>query len=259
MNDRLKRELDSFSGVWAGGYYSGDPLDPMGAPNFDQVGYMSVFHATYLTCIRPYVGPDTVAFEIGPGRGSWTKALLPAREVWVVDALSAEHNQFFEYLGHPDNVRYIQVDDFTLRDLPDDHFNFMFSYGALCHASFAGITEYARAALPKLTSGAHCFWMVADYAKYNAAVDALPQLSSWVRCAPPGRRYRPLQAILRRISKAKAPGKLTPDPDDEPKPGRWYDAGAERTSAMLADVGYRVVDSDVGVNHRDPVIHFVKP
>ncbi len=259
MDNRLTRELDSFQELWAGGYHEGDPLDPMGAQGCTQLGYMSTLHATYLACIKPYVHPDTVAFEIGPGRGAWTKGILPAREIWVVDALSAEHNQFFEYLGHPTHVRYIKVDDFALRDLPENHFTYMFSYGALCHVSFEGITEYARAAFPKLVSGAHCFWMVADYDKVNNAVAAVPQLSPWTRCAPTRRRFAPVRSLLRLLDRIDPPRRVAPDVDDEPSPGRWYHAGTDRTCRMLEDAGYQVLDRDMGVNHRDPVIHFRKP
>jgi hypothetical protein len=49
------------------------------------------------------------------------------------------------------------------------------------------------------------------------------------------------------------------DLDDQPIPGRWYNAGLERTCAMLEDAGYRIIDPDVGSLHRDPIIHFVKP
>jgi hypothetical protein len=43
-----------------------------------------------------------------------------------------------------------------------------------------------------------------------------------------------------------------------PSPGRWYNAGIERTCSMLEEVGYQVVDPDVGTIPRDPIIHFVK-
>jgi hypothetical protein len=29
MSDQLAAELDSFQTIWRGGYYEGDPLDPM--------------------------------------------------------------------------------------------------------------------------------------------------------------------------------------------------------------------------------------
>jgi hypothetical protein len=257
MSDRLAAELDSFQTIWRGGYYEGDPLDPMTQSGNSHLGYMSALHVAYLACIKPYVDPATVALEIGPGRGAWTRAMLPAQEVWAVDALPADHNGFYEYLGHPEHVRYVQATDFSLGDLPDDHFTYMFSYGALCHVSFEGITEYARSTYTKMSPGAHCFWMVADYEKYNRAVSSVDRLSPWSRLLPGRRRYAPARAVLRGLEKfVEAPQPVSPDVDDVPRPGRWYDAGIDRTCELLESVGYTVLDRDMGVSHRDPVIHF---
>lgn len=79
MTSMLENELRQFQGLWDGGYYEGDPLDPLSGSNYRQFGYMSILHATYLWCIKPYVAADTVALELGPGRGAWTRALLPAK------------------------------------------------------------------------------------------------------------------------------------------------------------------------------------
>jgi hypothetical protein len=43
-----------------------------------------------------------------------------------------------------------------------------------------------------------------------------------------------------------------------PGPGRWFHAGTKETVAMLKDVGYIVVEEDIGLVHRDPIIHFRK-
>ncbi len=56
--DRLRREIDSFRGtwkgrpLWEGGYYEGDPLDPVGRSSYGAGGYISVLHAVYLTCVH---------------------------------------------------------------------------------------------------------------------------------------------------------------------------------------------------------------
>ncbi|HYP50014.1 MAG TPA: hypothetical protein VEQ34_03675, partial [Pyrinomonadaceae bacterium] len=96
MENRLKTEIAAFDGIWQGGYYEGDPLEPVARSNYGQIGYMSILHATYLRCIKPYIKPETAALEIGAGRGAWTRCLLPAREVWCLDALPAEYNRFWE-------------------------------------------------------------------------------------------------------------------------------------------------------------------
>ena len=150
MNKKLLNELESFRGIWKGGYFEGDCLNPMTQSGYGPLGFMSTLHATYLRCIKPYINNDTVSLEIGPGRGGWTKAFLPSKEVYVLDALPEEHNRFFEYLGYPKNVKYYQVKDLKCEMLPDKYFDYMFSYGCLSHVSFEGISEYAVNIFPKL-------------------------------------------------------------------------------------------------------------
>ena len=35
-------------------------------------------------------------------------------------------------------MRYVEVSDFSCRELPDDHFDFLFSFGVFCHISWEG-------------------------------------------------------------------------------------------------------------------------
>ena len=263
---KLRKELDSFQDLWKGGYFEGDPLDPLAPSSYMAIGYMSVLHAIYLACIRPYVGCGSSVLEIGPGRGAWTKTFLQAKEVWCLDALSAEHNGFWQYLGQPANVKYFQVSDFSCRMLPDDHFTYLFSFGALCHVSLAGISEYMKNLHPKLKSGAHGFILVADYGKYNAAIgDEMPRLNILDLVA---RRMAPKNPLLRwtfrriidKIRTAYVPGHpLDVNEDEIPRPSRFFHAGVDRTCEMLQGLGYEVLDPDIGASLRDPIIHFQKP
>ncbi len=255
MSTRLSQELRSFQNIWQSGYFEGDPLNPIARSSYGDLGFMSTLHATYLCCIKPYVNQDTVALEIGPGRGAWTKTLLPAREVYALDALSAEHNDFHDYVGRHEHVKYFQVSDFKCEMLPENHFTYMFSFGCLCHVSFEGIEAYATHVFPKLRSGSHCFWLVSDYEKYNQAVSEFPDLS--VRNVI---FRRPKKNFLKNwFINQRRPRSIPEDRHNSPSPGRWYHAGVDRTCRMLESIGYAIVDPDVGTCHRDPILHFVKP
>jgi phospholipid N-methyltransferase len=259
MQDNLPEELKSFRGLWGGGYYEGDPLQVLSSSTFGAVNFISVLHATYLRCIKPYIHSQTVALEIGPGRGAWTKAMLPAREVWTLDTLPEEENRFYEYLGHPAHVKYIQVTDFQCSMLPDDYFSYMFSFGCFCHVSFQGMREYAVHLFPKLKAGSDCFWMIADREKYNRAFHQMRDLSIWRNLLPKERKYF-LPAFFLRLLEKTGPTPRYWDPKtDGIKPGRWRHSGIRETCAMLADIGYEIIDPDVGTNLRDPIIHFRKP
>lgn len=260
--EKLGKEIANFNKVWRGGYYEGDPLEPLARSGYAQIGYMSILHATYLRCIKPYINAETVALEIGPGRGAWTKTLLNAKEVWALDAVSAEHTQFWQYLGDQPHVRYVQVSDFSCADLPDNHFNYLFSFGCFCHISFTGIEEYAKNLFPKLKSGADCFWLVADYDQFNRVAGNLERYSIWSAAAPVGRRFSPFRKMMEWLGQMdNKPQLMKPDVDDQPNAegGRWFHAGRDRTCEMLQKYGYEIADKDVGTVMRDPVIHFYKP
>jgi hypothetical protein len=53
--------------------------------------------------------------------------------------------------------------------------------------------------------------------------------------------------------------RLNKNEDLLPCPGRWYHTGTLQGCEILRSAGYRILDCDVGVNPRDPIIHFQKP
>lgn len=265
-DDRLSIEIHQFDGLWKGGYYEGDPLDPLGPSSYQSIGYMSSLFATYLCCIKPYVGSSTAVVEIGPGRGAWTRAFLGrnAKEVWCLDVLSREHNGFDEYVGKDERIRYIQVDDFSCRDLPDDHFHFLFSFGCFCHLSPVAIEEYLRNLRPKLRPGAHGFVLIADFDKYNHALRDPTLLVDRVALMTPRNALRRAWNRVATVALSKKYPRadwqlLRKDDSLEPDPGRFYHAGAKDTAIMLRRLGYDVLDEDVGTVHRDPILHFTRP
>jgi hypothetical protein len=253
VEDPLKVELQSVQNKWLGGYLEGNPLDPIAPSAYVQLGYINMLHATYLCCIKPYINAQTVALELGPGRGAWTKCLLPARQIYAIDALSAAHNCIFEYLGHPRNVKYFQVNDFECDMLPEDGIDFMFSHGCLCHVSFEGIARYAERIHSRLRRGANCFWMVTDAEKYNRAFLNYNVWDALARTLPAQG-----QALIAQL-KQMSPAISYPANTEQEGPGKWYAVGAARTCGMLRETGYEIVDPDVGTNPRDPIIHFRKP
>jgi cyclopropane fatty-acyl-phospholipid synthase-like methyltransferase len=208
---------NEFSGLWKGGYYEGDPLDPKGNSTYDNNSFMSILHATYLRCIKPYMNSEINVLEIGPGRGAWTSCMLEAGGLWCIDVLPLEETKF-PYASRY-NVNYIQVSDYSLKELPEKCFDFVFSFGCLCHVPPAGVKEYAENMYSKLEVGADIFWMISDDEKFFAATG-------------------------QHIS--------------EVGPGHWYAHGIDNTCKMLEEIGYKVVDPDVGTNLRDPIIYFRK-
>jgi len=223
-DEKLRRELESFSGLWKGGYFN----DVENTPD-------RRLRAVYGACLAPYVNGATV-LEIGPGRGGWTKKILagePAK-VYCLDVVSAEHNCFWEYVGlqAAERVEYHTVTDFSCSALPDNSINYVFSFGVFCHISYSGISEYLKNLRPKLAPGANCFIMFADADKYRGLCG-----NNGFVCEMDGRAYASY--------------------DGDPSPGRWYWVGTERFCDLLRSLGYEVVAPDVNVYPRDPICHFV--
>lgn len=259
---RHQSEIEQFQTLWTGGYYEGDPLDAMAQSGYGPYGYMSALHATYLCCIRPHVNENTRVLEIGPGRGAWTRCFVErrAKKVWALDALSAEHNGFWEYVGRNGNVEYFQVTDNCCTMVPDDSIDYFFSFGVFCHISPQVTHDYIQSVFRKMCSGAIGFLMVADYDKYQTMLESDPKYS--IRRAFVGKRLLPLSLLWDALYSVAKPHRLRPpdkSEDQTPRPGRWYHLGTQPAAAMLEGIGFEVIDADVGVNHRDPVLHFRKP
>jgi len=258
LTERLQSELASFQTIWKGGYFEGPVLSELQfSGGYGSCGYMSVVYATYLKCIKPYINSESVVLEIGPGRGTWTKTMLGAKKVVVMDALSAEHNDFWRFVGDRPNVEYIEVKDFSCDQLPDNFFNYVFSFGCLCHISFDGIAEYATNLFPKLRSGCNCFWMIADYDKANTIPMREGDLDIYLHLLERKKVLFPLYVIYKSLFKRTKPT-YDKNEDDTPRPARWYHAGLDRCCEMLESKGYRIIERDTGTLHRDPIIHFTK-
>ncbi len=265
MHDSTEHPSDApnpFEREWAGGYYEGDPLDPMGRSRYTRLGYMSVLHATYLACIKPHVSGESVVLEIGPGRGAWTRAILSRepREVWCLDAVAADKTGFWQHVGRRPNVHYHQVADYTGSVLPDDHFTYFFTMGCFCHVPNQGVEAYLRHLYPKFRPGARGFMMVGEFDKYNRAIDNMGRYE--VQRACEGLRYLPARWMWNLLASVRKPANLRrKDKSRAATPGavNWFHLGLADACAMLERCGYRVVDPDMEVVHRDPVIHFVRP
>ena len=257
----MREELESFRGRWPGGYHEGDPLDPVGVSSYGELGFLSVLYVVYRYCIKPRVNGDVAVVEIGPGRGAWTRTMLAAREVWALDAVSAEENRFWEYVGpqHKGHVRYVKVEDFSCRDLPDDHFDFLFSFGAFCHISPEGQRQYYRNLLPKMKRGAEAFVHFADFDKFNA--DLRNAVNLRVSPIRGNVAWGSLAEIARHLRR-RAAGRTSHWPQLEKgkdNTAGYVHGGTAETAAFLESMGWEVIEPDIHLTLRDPIVHFRKP
>ena len=246
-------EIAAFTGMWPGGYWEGDPMDPHGISAyavFDinngyanqaalrqsgaikavELGSMSCLYVTYLMCIRNKVAGRTV-LEIGPGRGAWSKVIMDsgAAKLYALDALSASHNGFYDYvdpfLKYGDSIQYIQVQDFECHIPEDVLADFFFSFGCFCHIRRNNTETYFKNIYKKMRPGAEGFVMISDYEKMAHAL---------------GTSFD-ADAIVEGGAETGVP---------------WSHLGTDWFCSMLENSGFEVVDRDIGCNLRDPIVHF---
>lgn len=252
------RNVSDFESEWPGGYFEGDPAQPFSSSNYLSLGYVSVLYATYLVCLKPHVGPETTVLEIGPGRGAWTKAILDLgpKKIWALDAASAEHSGFTAYVGASDRVEHRQVSDESLREVPDDSVDLFFSFGVFCHLPEEIVGNYLTSLYAKMTAGSNGYFLVADFAQFeaaNASPDALDHLFALKRYTP----HRATHTLMKRMFPSKMRDPLRSDP--EASASHWYDIGKDAAAGMAEAAGFDVVSRDVQTSPRDPILHIRKP
>ncbi len=125
-----------------------------------QPGNLSKIVKRYL---RPYVTPEAVVMEIGPGGGRWTQFLVGAQEVVLVDL----NKQFFRYLRkrfrkQRRKLRFYETSGYELHDIDDGSIDFVFSFGTFVHIEAEGIDEYLGEIARVLRSGGTCTIQYAD-------------------------------------------------------------------------------------------------
>jgi SAM-dependent methyltransferase len=257
-----------FDQAWPGGYCEGSPLDPMSASTYGIYGYNSILYTVYSVCIRPHITSETVVLEIGPGRGAWTKTFLERNcsKVYAVDVVDPERTHFWEYVGRTSRVDYIVAHDFRLAEVADDSIDFFFSFGVFCHLKPEMCEEYVQSLQRKMRSGARGFLMIADFDKYEQCRANAERLSIGRFLAEQKRkvwmparfgyffawRYFRSKMDLERVSKTRERN-LSGGGD-----AGWYHWGVDRACAAMARAGFEIVDRDIEVCQRDPVIHFKK-
>jgi hypothetical protein len=261
--------LRRFKNAFKGGYFEGNPLDPMSSSSYGVYGYNSTLFTVYSACIRPYVTSNTVAIEIGPGRGAWSKAILHrnCRKLYAVDVAEPEQTHFWEYVGNDPRAIYIVANDLSLCGIPDDSTDFFFSFGVFCHLKPEMCEEYLVSIHRKLKRGSRGFLMIADFDKYEQCLANAARLSIgrflveqtrkvWM---PARLGYLLAWKFFRRkmdletVSKSSDQNLWTSDGNLG-----WYHWGVERACQAMVRAGFEVIELDIEVCHRDPVIHFMK-
>lgn len=118
--------------------------------------------------MAPNLRPNSKAMELGPGKGSWTRALLeflPEGQVHVFDFQDTCTWLRPEIYGG--RLVCHRVADNSFAEAPDNSFDFFWSFGVLCHCNVSLIADILANSLTKLKPGGMAVHQYADWKKLD--------------------------------------------------------------------------------------------
>lgn len=213
------------------GYDSGDVLAsvPDETRGKEEALIGGSYRRVALEAMAPHLRPDSKAMELGPGRGSWTRALLkfvPQGQVHVFDFQDA--SRWLRPERYDGRLVCHKVKDNSFREAGDNSFDFFWSFGVLCHCNAALIADVLANSLAKLKPGGIAAHQYADWEKLERF--------GWEAGGVP-LEFRDL-------------------PDDE----IWWPRNSRDTMARMArDSGWDILAEDLDLVGRDGLILLRKP
>jgi SAM-dependent methyltransferase len=223
--------LDWLKGEFNYGYDSGDVLTPLQDPVRDAEERLigGSYARVVEKAVAPNLRPDSRVMELGPGRGSWSRAileLLPHGQLHVFDFQDAA--QWLEPGRYEGRLTCHRVADNSFREAPASFFDFFWSFGVLCHCNVSLIAEILANSLSRMKPGGLAAHQFADWEKLDGY--------GWERGGIP-LEFKSL-------------------PDDE----MWWPRNDGQTMIRLAaDAGWEVLDPDLGLLGRDGLILLRRP
>jgi hypothetical protein len=222
--DWLKKEFDY-------GYDSGNVLGlfPNKVRRSEEKRIGGSYRRVFKQAVLPFIKPDSVVMELGPGNGAWSRAILqhiPNGKLITVDYQDV--TKWLDQEQYGDRLVCNQVTDNTFSCIEDGSVDFFWSMGVLCHNNRKHITEILTNALPKLKPNASSCHQYGDWDKLDKY--------GWGRGGVPS-EFRELR-------------------DDE----IWWPRNSQSDMVSICkSSGWQVVQPDFGMLRRDSLIQLKRP
>lgn len=182
------------------------------------------YRQIFLEAALPYLKPDSKVLELGPGKGSWSRALLkylPEGELHTVDFQDV--HQWLEPEKYGGRLTCHLVEDNLFNCVRDNYFDFFWSFGVLCHNNTSHIQEILTHSFSKMKPGGIAIHQYGDWNKLDDY--------GW--------------------QNGGVPIEFQDKPDDE----IWWPRNNRATMASIAQkVGWSVITADLGLIKRDSMI-----
>jgi hypothetical protein len=219
-------DIDWLRNYFTYGYDSGEILDPVPSSVRlkQEILAGGSYRDAFFKAVLPFIRPDSNVLELGPGKGSWSRAILhflPQGTLTTADFVDVT-----EWL-RPDDYegRLIchRLTDLSLTEIPENHFDFCWSFGVLCHHNIEQIESVLSASLRKVKIGGV----------------AVHQYGDWNKIYSSGRPLQVADLIQQ------------PGTDQE----SWWPSNSRQAMAAAAErAGWRVLFDDLALFERDGII-----
>jgi hypothetical protein len=211
--------------MFVDGYDSGDVVSeqPDERRAHEERAAGGCYHRIYRQAILPFLTPASSVLEIGPGRGSWSRAILDAIPEGVLHTVDfIDVTSWLEPERYEPRLVCHTVDDMSFDCVPDRAFDFCWSFGVLCHHSLRQIEAILRNTRSKMKSDGIAVHQYGDWSKLNAQGWTNPSIPEWLRTLP----------------------------DDE---SWWPRNSSAEMSAASVRAGWTVVSADLELMDRDSI------
>jgi SAM-dependent methyltransferase len=208
------------------GYDSGNVLSlfPNDVRRKEERAIGGSYRTIFKKAVLPYINENSKILELGPGKGAWSRAILkyiPKGELTTIDFQDVE-----KWLGpekYNGRLKCVKVNSNQYMELPDNYFDFFWSFGVLCHNNQESILEVLKNSYQKLKANSFAVHQYGDWEKLESY--------GWERGA--------------------VPFEFKTKPDNE----IWWPRNSQSIMTKLAiEAGWKVVTPDLNIIKRDSII-----
>lgn len=127
------------------------------------------YRGVFKKALQPYLHPSAKVLELGPGKGSWTRAILQhisEGELHTVDFQDV--TRWLKPERYSGRLICHRVRDNSFDGVPDAYFDVFWSFGVLCHNEASSIRQILTQARGKMKHGAVAIHQYGDWEKLEA-------------------------------------------------------------------------------------------
>ena len=213
------------------GYYSGNVLSVI--PGLARLKEERLIGGSYRNIFKkaifPYLESNSVVLELGPGKGSWTRAILKYIHQGTIHTIDFQDvTKWLKPEKYNGKLACHKVNDNSFSSIENNFFDFFWSFGVLCHNNEKNIREIFQNSLSKMKHGGVAIHQYGNWEKLN--------IYGW--------------------KKGGIPEKFQYLPDAD----IWWPRNTDEIISSLAEeTGWIVLNSDLGLVKRDSIIAMKRP